>query len=109
MKFSFAESKCISLFLCLGTYAYVEGSPPRWPNEVARLISKKFMPGFVEECFTFYYLMNGKHIGYLDLSIKTQSGKMTNLFRKNGHQGPDWINAAVNIPDMKEPFFVSLI
>ena len=76
------------------------------PNEVARLISKKFMPGFIEECFTFYYLMNGKHIGYLDLSIKTQSGKLISLFRKNGHQGPDWINAAVNIPEMKEPFFV---
>ena len=77
------------------------------PNEVARLISKQFKADYAEECFTFYYLMNGKNIGYLDLSVKAASGKMLNLFRKNGHQGPDWINAAVNIPELNEPFSVS--
>ena len=79
------------------------------PNEVARLISKQFKIGYTEECFTFYYLMNGKNIGYLDLSVKTASNKMINLFRKNGHQGADWINAAVHIPDLKEPFSVSFL
>ena len=67
------------------------------------------MPNYIEHCFTFYYMMNGKHIGYLDLSVKTKSNQMINLFRKNGHQGNDWINAAVNLPDLNESFSVSTL
>ena len=93
-------------FVSVGYYAYIEGSPPRMPDEVARLLSKEFTPDFNEKCFTFYYMMNGKHTGYLDVHVKTKSNKMVNLFRKNGHQGPDWINAAVNLPDLGEPYRV---
>ena len=86
----------------------MEGSPPRMPDEVARLLSKEFTPDFSEKCFSFYYMMNGKHTGYLDVHVKTKSNQIVNLFRKNGHQGPDWINAAVNLPDLEEPYRVRM-
>eukprot|EP00794_Sanderia_malayensis_P012311 gene12311-13581_t len=89
-----------------GTYAFIEGSPPRWPDEIARLISKDIPAEFGDHCLTFYYIMKGKHIGYLDVHLKTASNEIMNLWRKNGHQGPDWYNAAVNLPDLEEPFKV---
>ncbi len=96
------------MFCLSGTYAYIEGSPPRWPDEVARLVSKDFPKEFGDHCMTFFYIMKGKHIGYLDLHLKTESKEIMNLWHKNGHQGPDWYNAAVNLPDLEEPYKVML-
>ena len=76
------------------------------PDEVARLISKDIPAEFGEKCFTFYYIMKGKHIGFLDLHLKKKSNEIVNLWRKNGHQGPDWYNAAVNLPELEEPYKV---
>jgi len=87
-----------------GYYVYIEGSPPRRPGQVARLISKELPANFGEHCFTFYYLMSGRHIGYLDLHLVTKDGIKNNLWRKNGHQAPGWINAAVNLGDQDKPF-----
>ena len=87
---------------------YIEGSPPRRPGQVARLISKEIPANFGEHCFTFYYLMSGRHIGYLDLHLVTKDGIKNNLWRKNGHQAPGWINAAVNLKEQDKAFRVGL-
>ena len=77
------------------------------PDEVARLISKEFPANFKLKCFTFFYQMNGKHVGYLDIHMKTTSGEIINLWRKNGHQGNNWYNAAVDLPAANSNFKVS--
>ena len=99
----------IQLFIpCTGYYAYIESSPPRYPGQVSRLRSKWWIPkNFGKKCMSFFYNMNGKHIGYLDLFLKTKSGKFVNLWRKTGHQAPEWRNAEVQLKKMNEPYLVS--
>ena len=90
-----------------GYYAYIEGSPPRKANDQARLLSETVAAERGPKCMSFYYMMNGQNIGYLAvITIATGKKNWMTLWRKNGHQGTKWMNAAINIPNHKKSFQV---
>ncbi|XP_060564981.1 MAM and LDL-receptor class A domain-containing protein 1-like [Ruditapes philippinarum] len=73
-----------------GSYIYIESSSPRRPGQKAWLVSRQI--GFTSpQCLNFYYNMNGKHIGSLNVYVKT--GAMlpsAPVWSLSGPQGPQW-------------------
>lgn len=70
---------------------YIESSAPRRPGQKAWLVSRQI--GFSSpQCLNFYFSMNGKHIGSLNVYVKT--GPMlpsAPVWSMSGPQGNKWI------------------
>ena len=50
-----------------------------------------------EHCLSFHYNMNGFHINTLHVVKRTTSGEQVNLWKKKGHQGPQWHGGQVTV------------
>ncbi|KAK7142254.1 hypothetical protein R3I94_011819 [Phoxinus phoxinus] len=92
-----------------GFYMYIETSRPRLEGDKARLLTPSFnvapknpygnVAPIPTYCFSFYYHMNGKHIGTLNVYLrqKSQTGQDTSVWTLSGNQGDRWRQARVNI------------
>ena len=91
-----------------GQYAYI--SPANIftdTGQVGRLISTKIPTNAGDKCVSFYYEMNGKHIGYLDFFIRTMNTKkFYTYWSVKGHHGNYWQRGAFTIPNRNEPYEV---
>ena len=74
---------------------YIESSAPRRPGDKARLVSPQVtLSG--PQCLTFYYHMNGLHIGTLNVYTKTGTHLSTRpVWTKSLNQANKWIPAQV--------------
>ncbi|XP_046874379.1 LOW QUALITY PROTEIN: MAM domain-containing glycosylphosphatidylinositol anchor protein 2 [Hypomesus transpacificus] len=92
-----------------GFYMYIETSRPRLEGDKARLVTPSFnvaskspygtVTALPSYCFAFYYHMNGKHIGALNVYLrqKTQPPSESSVWTLRGHQGDSWRQAKINI------------
>ena len=80
------------LRLVNGTYAFIESSWPRQPNDTARLVSQPLAantrPG---TCVQFWYHMYGLHIEALNVYVKPANAPLnTPVWRRVGNHGDRW-------------------
>lgn len=90
-----------------GHYIYIEASTPRYPGDVARLMSPWFPSDVSARCFQFWYHMNGPNemnaVGTLRILLRTGSSEIT-MFTMSGNQGENWKVGYFRIPTCKHPF-----
>ncbi|XP_066536221.1 MAM domain-containing glycosylphosphatidylinositol anchor protein 1 [Hoplias malabaricus] len=91
-----------------GYYMYIETSRPRQKGDKARLLSPLYNvtaargpsgSGRVPHCISFFYHMNGKHIGTLNVLLRVKSIATVDslVWTLSGHQGPNWRKASVMV------------
>lgn len=82
-----------SFIIANGTYAYIESSYPRKPNDTARLISAEISrntrPG---TCVSFWYHMYGPDIDTLSVYTKSPKGSSLGsvIWQRKGNQADKW-------------------
>ncbi|PVD29718.1 hypothetical protein C0Q70_08974 [Pomacea canaliculata] len=54
--------------------------------------------GLVEQCVQFYYHMNGRHIGTLNVYAQARGAGLASVWRAYGNQGDIWSVARLAIP-----------
>lgn len=89
--------KC-TLPVCLfpGYYMYVEASRPRTSGQKARFLSPN-LPSSNGECLTFYYNMNGRTMGTLNVYTQASGSLGSPVWTKSGNQGSKWQVAQVTL------------
>ncbi|ESO97870.1 hypothetical protein LOTGIDRAFT_152977 [Lottia gigantea] len=80
-----------------GYYAFIESSS-RKPNDNARFITPAFK-STDGKCLTFWYNMNGRQMGKLNIYLQTSSKPAPPIWNKSGNQGPQWKVEYVPLPD----------
>ncbi|XP_059421746.1 MAM domain-containing glycosylphosphatidylinositol anchor protein 1-like [Carassius carassius] len=91
-----------------GYYMYIETSRPRQAGDRARLLSPLYNVTAARGptgttrtpyCVSFYYNMNGKHIGSLNVLMRVKSIATVDsaIWTLSGHQGPEWRKADAEI------------
>uniref|UniRef100_A0A8C2HF28 MAM domain containing glycosylphosphatidylinositol anchor 1 n=1 Tax=Cyprinus carpio TaxID=7962 RepID=A0A8C2HF28_CYPCA len=91
-----------------GYYMYIETSRPRQAGDRARLLSPLYNVTAARGptgttrtpyCVSFYYNMNGKHIGTLNVLMRVKSIATVDsaIWTLSGHQGPEWRKADAEI------------
>ncbi|XP_073690672.1 MAM domain-containing glycosylphosphatidylinositol anchor protein 1 [Garra rufa] len=91
-----------------GYYMYIETSRPRQPGDRARLLSPLYNVTAARGptgttrtpyCVSFYYHMNGKHIGTLNVLMRVKSIATVDsaVWTLSGHQGAEWRKADAEI------------
>ncbi|XP_071965429.1 MAM and LDL-receptor class A domain-containing protein 1-like [Antedon mediterranea] len=79
-----------------GNYMYIETSPPRIPLDAAELSSPLLPPSTKSKCLHFWYHMNGKSVGSLEVyRVMPILSEKTLLWSKHGEQGDHWRKAIV--------------
>lgn len=101
-----------------GTYAYIETSYPRQPNDTARLISptlpRNTRPG---TCISFWYHMFGPDINRLSVYTKVGGSPGSVIWQKIGNQANAWkygqifvrMSLAYQVSKIKMVFFFFVI
>lgn len=84
--------------LCLftGYYMYIEASRPRTRGQKARFLSPN-LPSSNGECLTFYYNMNGRTMGTLNVYTQASGSLGSPVWTKSGNQGSKWQVAQVTL------------
>ncbi|KAM7173053.1 MAM domain-containing glycosylphosphatidylinositol anchor protein 1 [Macrochelys suwanniensis] len=82
-----------------GYYMFIEASRPRVTGDKARLISPLYNITAKYFCVSFFYHMYGKHIGSLNLLVRSQNKRAidTQVWSLSGNRGNDWQQAHVPI------------
>ena len=89
----------------LAQYAFLTSRGSWEDQKVARIISP-MVKNKDSICVSFYYQMNGKSIGYLDMYIKTKSKKFITYWMREGHQGNEWKKSSFTVPKQDEEYQV---
>ncbi|XP_059352030.1 MAM and LDL-receptor class A domain-containing protein 2-like isoform X2 [Daphnia carinata] len=98
-----------------GHYLFIESSSPRILNDTARLFSPVYGPPESSTvaaegvCFAFWFHMYGSTIGQLNVYVKPESKKMTELrpaFVRSGDQGDKWKQGYISLDRVTENFQV---
>ena len=88
----------IAISYSLGFYMFIEASYPRKPGDNALLKTSLMGDTHMHSCFHFWYHMNGKHLGTLNVMIESSDGSRKEwLWSLSGHQGNNWLKAVVPI------------
>lgn len=85
-----------------GFYVYIETSAPRSTGQKAYLQSPTFPPNNKSpQCFKFWYNMNGRRMGtlnvYLATNMTASSVSKTKLWTLTGSQGTAWKSAQFTV------------
>lgn len=94
-----------NLFIVLGTYIFIEASQ-RSPGDRARLVSDWLAPNKAA-CLQFWYHMYGRHIGELNIIIKTNKSEKLVWRQGRKDHGDKWIFAQTPI-QYDSPYKVSI-
>ena len=81
-----------------GHYVFIESSSPQHSGDKARLISPVYQPSVTgSTCVTFWYSMNGRDIGTLNVFpiVANQQGR--SVWSLGGNQGNQWLRAQATI------------
>lgn len=77
------------IFFSLGYYLYVESSGTSG-GQRADLVSPWITAKSGGQCLKFYYTMNGKTMGSLEIKLELSNGNNWLIFYKKGDQGMGW-------------------
>ncbi|XP_028902704.1 MAM domain-containing glycosylphosphatidylinositol anchor protein 1 isoform X1 [Ornithorhynchus anatinus] len=82
-----------------GYYMFIEASRPRELGDRARLVSPVYNVSARFYCVSFFYHMYGKHIGSLNLLVRSRNkGPLeTHAWSLSGNKGNSWQQAHVSI------------
>ncbi|XP_078458563.1 MAM domain-containing glycosylphosphatidylinositol anchor protein 2-like [Lampetra planeri] len=87
-----------------GFFMFIETSRPRNLGDRARLLSPVYhvtpprtSSGLSAFCLYFYYHMYGKHIGSLNIYVRSPGALDTQVWTRGGNQGDTWHRANVTI------------
>ncbi|XP_046457289.1 MAM and LDL-receptor class A domain-containing protein 1-like isoform X3 [Daphnia pulex] len=98
-----------------GHYLFIESSSPRVLNDTARLFSPVYgqpeASAVADEgvCFSFWFHMYGSTTGLINVYIKPESKKMSELrpaFVRSGDQGDRWRQGYISLDTVTENFQV---
>ncbi|XP_046653524.1 cell wall integrity and stress response component 4-like isoform X2 [Daphnia pulicaria] len=98
-----------------GHYLFIESSSPRVLNDTARLFSPVYgqpeASAVADEgvCFSFWFHMYGSTTGQINVFIKPESKKMSELrpaFVRSGDQGDRWRQGYISLDTVTENFQV---
>ncbi|KAK7473655.1 hypothetical protein BaRGS_00035133, partial [Batillaria attramentaria] len=78
-----------------GFYAYVEASHPQQSGDRAQLYSQLLAPINNYRCLKFWYNMNGRSMGTLNIGAKLADGRTFTIWSLTGDQGTVWQFARV--------------
>lgn len=79
-----------------GHFMYIEASAKgRGKNAI---IYSPLYRGLKEQCIAFFYHMNGRHIGTLNVYAKARGAELASVWRAYGNQGDIWSKAMLAIP-----------
>jgi len=85
-------------FVSAGNYMFIETSYPRKFRDRARLESEVFAPTPSNgRCMSFWYHMQGGHIGSLSVYMRVYGQSETKLWSLSLDQGNQWNSAVVPI------------
>lgn len=88
----------LTIHCIVGHYLYVESSNPAHPQDKALLESAVYYQSGPNCNLTFWYNMNGRQIGTLQVLLKTSiSNQLLTLWQKTGNHGTAWKQATVPI------------
>ncbi|XP_047128245.1 MAM and LDL-receptor class A domain-containing protein 1 isoform X1 [Hydra vulgaris] len=90
-----------------GTYAYIEASYPRKPNDTAVLRSPPIRATLGAVCFSFYFHMHGADINALNV-YSVYNGVRTKVWTRFGTQGNRWRHGQVNIRGISSIFNIDI-
>ena len=77
---------------------FIETSSPRKRGDRARLESEVFTPTTGKgRCLSFWYHMQGGHIGTLNVYMRVYGQSETKLWSMTGDQGTNWNSASAPI------------
>eukprot|EP00794_Sanderia_malayensis_P016171 gene16171-17794_t len=95
----------------LGRFAQVQYGEHCQPGTEATMRTNKFRPIHRETCLSFFYYLDGKDAGSLEVLLKDiTSAKPTLIWtRQGGDQGSGWHPGAVTIPYMPVSFKLYMI
>lgn len=94
-----------NVFIVLGTYIFIEASQ-RSPGDRARLVSDWLAPNKAA-CLQFWYHMYGRHIGELNIILKTSKSERLVWRQGRKDHGDKWIFAQTPI-QYDSPYKVSI-
>jgi hypothetical protein len=84
---------------------YIEASAPQMPGQMARLWTPVTTPS-AGSCLTFWYNMNGRSMGTLNIyAVATSGGNISlgnPIWRKSGNQGTIWFQEYVLLPNIAQ-------
>lgn len=90
-----------------GGFIYIESSRPRKVGDAARILSSTWNPVSSLCNLVFYYNLNGRTIGNLNVYLRTNGGSntITKIWSKTGNRGDIWDRASINLVS-QNPFQV---
>ena len=88
-----AQSKILLCF-SLGAYIFIESSEPQRHRHLALLMGPRLCGRM---CLQFFYNMNGKRMGTLNVYKREGMRNDDLLWTMSGNQGTDWHEALVEI------------
>ncbi|XP_062616624.1 MAM and LDL-receptor class A domain-containing protein 2-like [Saccostrea cucullata] len=80
-----------------GSYIFIKGIDARMNSSIKAVVEAN-IDVTSDLQLSFWYFMNGVGIGILTLNKIDGNGSKTELWRRKGRQGREWIQATVNLP-----------
>ncbi|XP_041370336.1 uncharacterized protein LOC121384150 [Gigantopelta aegis] len=79
-----------------GHFMYIEASAKGRGNNA--IMYSPLYRGMDEQCIAFFYNMNGRNIGTLNVYAKARGAELFSVWRAYGNQGDVWSEARLGIP-----------
>ncbi|ESO98389.1 hypothetical protein LOTGIDRAFT_231436 [Lottia gigantea] len=79
-----------------GHFMYIEASAKGKGNNA--IMFSPLYRGLTEQCVEFYYHMNGRHVGTLNVYARARGAELDSVWRAFGNQGDVWSFARLGIP-----------
>lgn len=82
-----------------GGFIYIESSRPRRRGDNALLLSSMYNTAQSQDhcTFTFYYNMNGRTMGTLNVYTKDSNNHISKVYTVSGNRGDVWVKTVVNL------------
>ncbi|XP_076084855.1 MAM and LDL-receptor class A domain-containing protein 1-like isoform X1 [Mytilus galloprovincialis] len=80
-------------------YVYIEASGSNKQNGDKAVMSTNLQLPSIDYCMTFWYHMKGTNVGTLNIYMEGQNIGKSQIWRRSGQQGNDWIKGEVDVLD----------
>ena len=98
----------ILLFRYPGHYAILKARDDiKDVDKIGELVSQVMRTSEGPKCIVFWYLMNGKSVNYLDISLRINN-KHFKVWQRKGHQGNYWHRGAFSLPKTEVEYYVGI-
>ncbi|XP_076347182.1 MAM and LDL-receptor class A domain-containing protein 1-like [Tachypleus tridentatus] len=85
-----------------GTYIYLHAANPDGKRNQVGILESEFLSLASDRCLSFWVYMNGSEMGSLEVGTQSftfmaNQSKIFILWKREGHQGPEWFNIKLNL------------